>query len=182
MVFNTTFNNISVISWLSVLLVKETRVPGENHRPAASHWQTLSHDVVSSTSRLTEIRSHNFRICIDYIGSGKSNYHLYYLTFMFRKFPVASSLNESREELDYDGTKNCILEIENDLQQLRQKLKHVKRNSKTRYGHDLGDIERHIKQDIHQHMRSLNQVSDNYWLFNMKMEQAKFFIFISISN
>jgi hypothetical protein len=31
MVFNTTFNNISVILWQSVLLVKETRVPGENH-------------------------------------------------------------------------------------------------------------------------------------------------------
>jgi hypothetical protein len=30
MVFNTTFNNISVISWQSVLLMKETRVPGEN--------------------------------------------------------------------------------------------------------------------------------------------------------
>jgi len=29
MVFNVTFNNISAISWLSVLLVKETRVPGE---------------------------------------------------------------------------------------------------------------------------------------------------------
>ena len=29
MVFNTTFNNISVISWLSVLLAEET---GENHR------------------------------------------------------------------------------------------------------------------------------------------------------
>jgi hypothetical protein len=40
MVFNPTFNNISVISWRSVLLVKETVVPGENHRPAASHWQT----------------------------------------------------------------------------------------------------------------------------------------------
>jgi energy-converting hydrogenase Eha subunit E len=37
MVFNTTFNNISVISWRSVLLVEETEVPGENHRPAASH-------------------------------------------------------------------------------------------------------------------------------------------------
>jgi len=37
MVFNTTFNNISAISWWSVLLVEETRVPGENHRPAASH-------------------------------------------------------------------------------------------------------------------------------------------------
>ena len=29
MVFNATFNNISVISWLSVLLVEETGVPGE---------------------------------------------------------------------------------------------------------------------------------------------------------
>jgi hypothetical protein len=43
MVFNATFNNVSVILWLSVLLVEET---GEN-RP--SHWQTLSHNVVSST-------------------------------------------------------------------------------------------------------------------------------------
>jgi hypothetical protein len=34
MVFNPTFNNISVISWRAVLLVEETRVPGENHRPA----------------------------------------------------------------------------------------------------------------------------------------------------
>ena len=38
--FNTTFNSILVISWLSVLLVKETGVPGENHQPAASHWQS----------------------------------------------------------------------------------------------------------------------------------------------
>ena len=37
MVFNATFNNISVISWRSVLVVEETGVPGENHRPAASH-------------------------------------------------------------------------------------------------------------------------------------------------
>jgi hypothetical protein len=45
MVFNTTFNNISVILWRSVLLVEET---GENHRPVANHWQTLSHNVVSN--------------------------------------------------------------------------------------------------------------------------------------
>jgi len=37
MVFNSTFNNISVILWRSVLLVEDTGVPGENHRPAASH-------------------------------------------------------------------------------------------------------------------------------------------------
>jgi len=34
MVFNATFNNISVSSWQSVLLVKEPGVPGENQRPA----------------------------------------------------------------------------------------------------------------------------------------------------
>jgi hypothetical protein len=37
LVFNVTFNNILVISWWSVLLVEETGVPEENHRPAASH-------------------------------------------------------------------------------------------------------------------------------------------------
>ena len=46
MMFNATFNNISVISWRSVLLVEETGGPGENHQPVASHLQTLSHNVV----------------------------------------------------------------------------------------------------------------------------------------
>jgi hypothetical protein len=55
--FNATFNNISVISWLWVLLVEETGVPGENHRPVASHWQALSYNVVHLT--LIEIRTHN---------------------------------------------------------------------------------------------------------------------------
>jgi len=59
MVFNATFNTITVISWQSVLLVKETRVPGPNHRPAASPSQTLSHNVVSSTPRLNWIQTHN---------------------------------------------------------------------------------------------------------------------------
>ena len=36
MVFNATFNNISVISLRSVLFVEETGVPEENHRPDAS--------------------------------------------------------------------------------------------------------------------------------------------------
>ena len=46
MVFNATF---SVISWWLVLLVEKTGVTAESHRPVASHWQTLSHNVVSST-------------------------------------------------------------------------------------------------------------------------------------
>jgi hypothetical protein len=46
MVFNATSNNISVISWWSVLLVEEYGVPKENNRPVASHWQTLSHIII----------------------------------------------------------------------------------------------------------------------------------------
>ena len=40
--FNASFNNISVISRRSVLLVEEAGVTGENHRPWAGNWQTLS--------------------------------------------------------------------------------------------------------------------------------------------
>jgi hypothetical protein len=43
-VLNATFSNITV------LLVEEMGVPGENHSPAASHRQTLSH-VLSSAPR-----------------------------------------------------------------------------------------------------------------------------------
>ena len=35
--FKATFNNISVIYRGGQLLVEETEVPGENHRPFASH-------------------------------------------------------------------------------------------------------------------------------------------------
>ena len=51
MVFNATFNNISVITWRTVLLVEDTGVSRETRRPAASHSQTLSHYVVLSTTR-----------------------------------------------------------------------------------------------------------------------------------
>ena len=47
MAFNAIFNNISV------LLVMETGVSAKkNHRSAAGHWQTLSHNVVSSTLKI----------------------------------------------------------------------------------------------------------------------------------
>jgi len=42
---------LSTIFQLYRILVEETGVPGENHRPVTSHWQTLSHNVVSSTPR-----------------------------------------------------------------------------------------------------------------------------------
>ena len=57
MVFNATVYNISVILWRSVLLVEETWGPRENHRPIASHWQTVSHNVVHLA--LIGIQTHN---------------------------------------------------------------------------------------------------------------------------
>jgi hypothetical protein len=60
MVFNATFNNISVISWRSVLLVEETVVTGEKPRPAVSHWKTSSHNVVLSSPRLSRVWTHSF--------------------------------------------------------------------------------------------------------------------------
>ena len=43
------------------VIVEETGVPGENHRPTASHWLTLTHtdNVVSSAPVLSGIRTHN---------------------------------------------------------------------------------------------------------------------------
>jgi len=38
---------------VGILLLEEIGVPEENHEPAASHQQTLSHNVVPSTPRLS---------------------------------------------------------------------------------------------------------------------------------
>jgi hypothetical protein len=50
MVFNTTFNNIVVISWQSVLLVEENGVPGEihlelilSHTPLSTHCSCVEY-------------------------------------------------------------------------------------------------------------------------------------------
>ena len=63
MVYIATFNNISVISWRSILLVEETGVPGENHR------QTLSHNVVSSTPHNEQGSNNLVMIGTDCTGS-----------------------------------------------------------------------------------------------------------------
>ena len=53
---------------------------GENHRPVASYWQTLLHNFVSSTSRLSGIQTPNVsgdRHWLHIVlGSYKSNYHI----------------------------------------------------------------------------------------------------------
>ena len=75
--FSATFNNISAISWRSVLLVEESGIPAENHWHAASHWQPWSHNVVSGTPHLSGIRTHNIDSC-------NFNYHTTTMTHVIK--------------------------------------------------------------------------------------------------
>ena len=71
MVFNATFNNILIISWRSVLLLEETGVPGENHRPATSHRQKFD-DIMLYRVHCTKAGFEPSTLVVigtDYIGS-----------------------------------------------------------------------------------------------------------------
>ena len=57
MVFNATFNNISVISWQLVLFVEKIGVPGKTTNMSQATDKLLSHNVVSSTPHLSGIRT-----------------------------------------------------------------------------------------------------------------------------
>jgi hypothetical protein len=78
--------HLRVISWQSVLLVEETKVPEENHRPVVSHWQTLSHNVVHLT--LSGSRTNNI--------SGDRNWFHRLIShlppFVYRQYLICSSV------------------------------------------------------------------------------------------
>ena len=95
MVFNSTFNKISVILRRSVLLVEETRVPEEHHRPIASHWQTLSQNVIFIFIHISNLNAKHFLETITFLQNEPpctkmgcktqiSKYILIYLPLMVR--------------------------------------------------------------------------------------------------
>jgi hypothetical protein len=57
--------------WWSVLLVEETRVPGENHWPVASHYCCIDYTLPWTGFELKTL----VVLGTDYTGSCKSNYH-----------------------------------------------------------------------------------------------------------
>jgi hypothetical protein len=91
MVFNATYNDISVLSRRSVLLVEETRILRENHRPSASHWQIVSHNVVSSTPHLNGIRTNNVSGDKHWLQTEK--WHIIIIRFNFESNRKRHNLN-----------------------------------------------------------------------------------------
>ena len=75
MLFNVTFNNISVISWWSVLLVEETGVPGENFLPVTSEVTYKLYNIMLYTSPCSRFELTSVVIGTDCTSSFESNYH-----------------------------------------------------------------------------------------------------------
>ena len=58
MVFNAIFNNISARSWLSVLLVEETGVPGENHH-IKRKFKAIEKTILPISTKQTQLLTSN---------------------------------------------------------------------------------------------------------------------------
>jgi hypothetical protein len=64
MVLNVTFNNISFISWRSVLFMEVAGIPGENHRPVASHSKKGSYELFPCLSVRTVYIIQRVCVCV----------------------------------------------------------------------------------------------------------------------
>ena len=57
---NTTFKNLSAISWRPVLVVEAVGVPWENYRPVASYWQFYHIMLYRAHLAMKWVQIHNF--------------------------------------------------------------------------------------------------------------------------
>jgi hypothetical protein len=93
MVFNATFNNISVISWWSVLLVEENWRPGENNLSQLT--DKLYHIMLYTSSWSKLAITISVVIGTDCIGSCKSNYHTITAVTPLKAFSIAKCRSHS---------------------------------------------------------------------------------------
>jgi hypothetical protein len=75
MVFNATFNKISVTSWRSVLLVEETGGPGPGENTDLSQVTDELYHIMLYTLSWSRFELTSVVISTDYIDRCKSNYH-----------------------------------------------------------------------------------------------------------
>jgi hypothetical protein len=103
-VFKATINNISVISWRSVFLIKETQSTRESHRQTASFWQTLSLSVVSSTPRQEQKSNSPILMATGIVYIGRCTLQ----KFRFQQENVRLYIGYSRKCLLYNGLSTTI--------------------------------------------------------------------------
>ena len=124
MLLNANINNISAIWWRSVFsLVEETRIPGENNIPAASHWQSLSHNIVSNTPRhewdFTSWEMDNVNVFINditwkiFISFWGSVFVLKIWIYIYRNRSTNRISNKKNSQLQNTSIQNRVQEYNN---------------------------------------------------------------------
>ena len=125
MVFNATFNNISAISWQSVILVEETGVPGDTWRKPSTCRKSLTNFItyccIEYTSKWAGFKLKTLVVIgTDCTGSCKSNYHTITTTTAPKNLHNSESkilTTVDSRYLEFDGTMEKIRVNRNSTQE-----------------------------------------------------------------
>ena len=125
LLFNTIFNNTSIISWQSIILMEETGVFRENNTLPASYWQTLSRVtviklitlVVSDTDCISGCKSKSYTITgtidmnwcwqlyIKFIGGLILMFYLLYRVVVWNQHRKGWRYRQSKRNRQHKGQK-----------------------------------------------------------------------------